>query len=141
MFKTILAATDGSPYGDGALALAESMAREETARLVVVHVVEIVGGKGGLYPRSVDEDEIQQRVEAQVEKLRADGLDASAVVRTIRLGGPAHEIANVAAAVDAELIVVGTRGRSPVSEVLLGSVPIRLLHITHRPVLVVPPTG
>lgn len=142
MFKTIVVATDGSPHGDRALALAESMAREAAARLVVVHVVELVGGKGGsVYPAAADEDEIRQQIEAKVEKLRVDGLDASIVVRSTRLGGPAHEIADVAADIEADVIVVGTRGRSPVSGFLLGSVPTRLLHIAHRPVLVVPPAG
>ncbi|HEY7050439.1 MAG TPA: universal stress protein [Jatrophihabitantaceae bacterium] len=141
MFMTIVAATDGSPHGDRALALAESMAREAKAQLAVVHVVELVGGKGGVYPAAADEPEIRENIEAQVEKLRANGVDASLDVRRIRLGGPAHEIADAAAALEADLIVVGSRGRSPVSEVLLGSVPIRLLHIAHRPVLVVPPAG
>lgn len=141
MFKTIVAATDGSAHGERALALAESLAREADAQLVVVHVVELVGGKGGVYPAAADEPEIRQNVEAQVEKLQADGIDASIDVRRIRLGGPAHEIADAAAALEADLIVVGSRGRSPVSEVLLGSVPVRLLHIAHRPVLVVPPAS
>ena len=141
MFKTIVAATDGSAHGDRALALAESLAREADAQLVVVHVVELVGGKGGVYPAAADEPEIRQAVEAQVEKLRADGIDASIDVRRIRLGGPAHEIADAAATLEADLIVVGSRGRSPVSEMLLGSVPVRLLHIAHRPVLVVPPAA
>jgi nucleotide-binding universal stress UspA family protein len=141
MFKTIIAATDGSPHGDRALALAESMAREADAQLVVVHVVELVGGKGGVYPMAADEDDIRQNIEARVEKLRADGLDASIDVRRTRLGGPAHEIADAAASLEADLIVVGTRGGTPFSEVLLGSVPIRLMHISHRPVLVVPPAG
>lgn len=138
MFKTIVAATDGSAHGDRALALAESLAREADGQLVVVHVVELVGGKGGVYPAAADEPEIRQNIETQVEKLRADGIDASIDVRRIRLGGPAHEIAEAAAALEADLIVVGSRGRSPVSEVLLGSVPVRLLHIAKRPVLVVP---
>jgi nucleotide-binding universal stress UspA family protein len=139
MFATIVGATDGSPHGDRALALAESMAREAKARLVVVHVVELVGGKDGVYPATADEDVIQLRIEAEVEKLCADGMDATLIVRSTRLGGPAHEIADAAAAVQADVIVVGTRGQSLVSGFLLGSVPIRLLHITHRPVLVVPP--
>jgi nucleotide-binding universal stress UspA family protein len=142
MFETIVIATDGSPHGDRALALAESLAREAAARLVVVHVLELVGGKGGsVYPAAADEDEIEQHIETKVEKLRADGMDATWVLRSTRLGGPAHEIADVAAEVEADVIIVGTRGRSPVSGFLLGSVPIRLLHVAHRPVLVVPPAG
>ena len=55
------------------------------------------------------------------------------------LGGPAHAIEEVAAEADADLIVAGTRGHSPVAGLLLGSVTQRLLHIARRPVLAVPP--
>jgi nucleotide-binding universal stress UspA family protein len=54
------------------------------------------------------------------------------------LGGPAHAIEEIAEKAGADLIVVGTRGHSPVAGLLLGSVTQRLLHIARRPVLVVP---
>ena len=56
------------------------------------------------------------------------------------LGGPAHAIKQIADEVDAEMIVVGTRGRSQVGGLLLGSVAQRLLHIAGRPVVSVPPS-
>ena len=56
----------------------------------------------------------------------------------VMLGGPAHAIEEIADRADADLIVVGTRGHSSVAGLLLGSVTHRLLHIAHRPVLVVP---
>jgi nucleotide-binding universal stress UspA family protein len=131
-------ATDGSDDGDRAFGLARSMASDAGARLVIVHVTELVGGKGGVYPLAADDEQVKARIKRQVEQLRADGIHAEAVMQTVRVGGPAHVIADIADSVDADLIVVGTRGRSPVSEIVLGSVSIRLLHIAHRPVLVVP---
>jgi len=139
MFKTILIATDGSADGDRALALATSMTVETQSRIVVVHVVELVGGKGGVYPRAADEDDLESTIRAQVAGMQSDGVHAEVVVESVRLGGPARVIAQVADSVNADLIVVGSKGRAAVSEVLLGSVPLRLLHIAHRPVLVVPP--
>ena len=56
------------------------------------------------------------------------------------LGGPAQAIEEIADEARADLIVVGTRGHSPVAGLLLGSVTQRLLHIAGRPVVVVPPT-
>jgi nucleotide-binding universal stress UspA family protein len=58
---------------------------------------------------------------------------------SIMLGGPAHAIASIADGANADLIVVGTRGHSPVAGLLLGGVTQRLLHIAHQPVLAVPP--
>lgn len=52
--------------------------------------------------------------------------------------GAAHMIVDVAREVDADLIVVGTRGHTPIVELLLGSVTQRLLHIATCPVLTVP---
>lgn len=138
MFNTILVAVDGSHGSDRAFDVARSMTTQEAARLVIVHVTELVGGKGGTYPLAADDDDFKAKIQAQAEKLRAEGIKAEVVLESIRLGGPAHVIADVAESVAADLIVVGTRGRSLLSEVILGSVPIRLLQVAHRPVLVVP---
>jgi nucleotide-binding universal stress UspA family protein len=138
MFKTIVVATDGSPHGDKALATASEMAREENSRILVVHVVEFVGGKGGVYPMLVDEPEVKGRIRAAVDALKTDGMSAELLVQEVGLGGPARSIAAAAAAADADLIVVGSKGRSEIADIVLGSVPMRLLHIAHRPVLVVP---
>jgi len=62
MFKTIVIGTDGSNEGDAAFAVAASMAQAQSARLVVVHVVELLSGKGGQYPVHIDEDEIHSRI-------------------------------------------------------------------------------
>lgn len=139
MFSTIVLATDGSAHSDRALELARSLAIEHGARLVLVHVVELVGGKGGTYPVAADEDQLRDSLAARVAKLTADGVAAELVVESARLEGPAHLIAEVADSLGADLIVVGSRGRSPLSELIIGSVPIRLLQLAHRPVLVVPP--
>ena len=138
MFDTIMIATDGSAHGDRALAVARSMLADHPARLVLAHVVELVGGKGGVVPLAADEDDLHKSLADQVEKLRADGVDAELVTRPVHLGGPAHALAEIADSVQADLIVVGSRGHSPLVEVVVGSVPIRLLHMAHRPVLVVP---
>jgi nucleotide-binding universal stress UspA family protein len=54
------------------------------------------------------------------------------------LGGPAPAIEEIADNAGGDLIVMGTRGHSPVAGLLLGSVTQRLLHIARRPVLAVP---
>jgi nucleotide-binding universal stress UspA family protein len=138
MFKTIVVGTDGSIEAESAFALATKLAEQDGARLIVVHVQEFLGGKGGIYPLHIDEDEIMQRVRSAVDDLNSRGVSAELDVQQIPYGGPAHIIADVAKKADADLIIVGNKGRNPVSEIMLGNVPIRLMHIAHRPVLVVP---
>nr|WP_269435914.1 universal stress protein [Planomonospora sphaerica] len=56
-------------------------------------------------------------------------------------GAVADTLADLARERHAALVVVGSRGRSALREVLLGSVAMQTLHRAHRPVLVVPPAG
>ena len=51
---------------------------------------------------------------------------------------PAEGLAELADERDARLIVVGTRGESPIRGALLGSTPHKLLQLSRVPVLVVP---
>jgi len=50
----------------------------------------------------------------------------------------AHMIVGAAKEVGADMIIVGTRGHSPIAGLLLGSVTQRLLHVSPCPVLAVP---
>jgi nucleotide-binding universal stress UspA family protein len=139
VFKSIVVATDGSEHSDRALALATEIAETYSARITVVHVVQLVGGKGGIYPAAADEDEIKAKIEGQVANLKGRGLAADLVVQSTRLSGPAREVADDARELGADLIVVGSHAHSAAVELLLGSVPLRILHAAPCPVLVVPP--
>ena len=139
MFKVIIWATDGSSGAEQALQFAKGLAQADGARLVVVHVKEIMAGRGGGYPVKVDEDEVQAAIRKQVEDLKQEGLQAKLQLADVMAGGAAHVIAEIANEEGADLIVAGTRGHGPLSGLLLGSVTHRLLHIVHCPVLVVPP--
>ncbi|HEY2296662.1 MAG TPA: universal stress protein, partial [Jatrophihabitans sp.] len=90
MFKTIVIGTDGSNEADAAFAVAASTAQAQSARLVVVHVVELLSGKGGQYPLHVDEDEIHNRIVAAVGKLKKKGVAVDLEVHQVAYGGPSH---------------------------------------------------
>jgi len=137
MFQTIVVGHDGTSNGDPALATARSLA-EEGSRLVVVHIVEVLTGKGGGYPLHADEQEARAALEAQVSEMKAAGIEVELVVHDTQLGGPARLIAAEAEHSNADLIVVGSRGQSALAQVVLGSVPLRLMHLAHCPVMVVP---
>ncbi|MDP9091422.1 MAG: hypothetical protein M3N95_00355 [Actinomycetota bacterium] len=90
MFKTIVLATDGSTCGDAAVDGARSMLGFGFTDVVVVHVIELVGGKDGIVPLAADEDDLRAKISRQVEQLkltesvpkRLSGKYASMVRRT-----------------------------------------------------------
>jgi len=139
MFKTIIWASDGSEHADRALGYARGLADASSARLIAVHVKEILVGRGGGYPVQVDEDEVEEKIQGRVNDLKNAGLNVSYEKHGASAGGAAHAIADAAKEAGADLIVVGTRGQGPLTGLLLGSVTHRLLHVASCPVLAVPP--
>jgi nucleotide-binding universal stress UspA family protein len=139
MFEVIVWASDGSEHSDRALDYARGLAEAKSARLVAVHVKEVIVGRAGGYPLQVDEEEVEQKIKGQAKDLKDAGINASYEQRGTTAGGAAHAIADAAKEAGAELVVVGTRGQGPISGLLLGSVTQRLLHIAPCPVLAVPP--
>ncbi len=139
MFRKIVWATDGSAGADHALGYARDLARANGADLVVVHGEELSAARSSIgYTRRVDEEDLEAKIKRQVAEMTGNGLPVSVKV----IGGHAHPatlIAEAAEDIGADLVVVGTRGHTPLAGLLLGSVTDRLLHILHCPVLVVPP--
>lgn len=141
MFKTIVIGLDGSDDAKAAIPTAVELARMSDGKIVIAHVVERIAAKGDMAPVHADEDKIKAAVTAEADRISADGLEATVETATVVLGGPARSIEEIADEAGADLIVVGAKGRSAITGLLLGSVPDRLLHIAKRPVLVVPSDG
>jgi nucleotide-binding universal stress UspA family protein len=57
---------------------------------------------------------------------------------TVERGEPDEVVRNVAACLDADLVVAATHRAGKVTEALLDSVSRRIVHVAHRPTLVVP---
>jgi nucleotide-binding universal stress UspA family protein len=139
MFKKIVWATDGSESAEKALPVARSLAKEDGASLVVVHAVETyTGSRAAGLPVYVDETELQEKIKGQIAELESSGIQVESRFVTDLGVRPAPAIAEAARETGADLIVLGTRGHTPLSGLLLGSVTQRLLHIAPCPVLAVP---
>jgi nucleotide-binding universal stress UspA family protein len=140
VFNKVVWATDGSEPADRALEFARSLAAESSGELLAVHCIELtVPAKGGgTYPAHANEDELEEKIERQISDLSRDGVRASLQSAVTAVGGAAHVISDVARDAGADVIVVGTRGRTALTGLLLGSVTQRLLHIAPCPVLAVP---
>ena len=138
MFETIVWATDGSELADDALEHVRKLAEIHGSRIVVVHGNELLSGRLGGAPIRADEPDIREKLDSQVDELRAAGFTVALEIRT-GSRPVATLVERAAEDVDADLIVVGTHGRAGVAAAVMGSVARALCHVAHRPVLVVPP--
>ena len=137
MFSKIVLALDGSDPSGRAIPVAEALAKQSGGRIDVAYVREIVGGRGGVHTVHVDEDTLEQKVEGQVAALSDAGIATELHRYTANVGGPAHQIAELAEQVGADLIVVGTREPSWLARLLGLSVSGGVTRRAHCDVLVV----
>jgi nucleotide-binding universal stress UspA family protein len=77
-------------------------------------------------------------MEKIVSSLRAAGVSAEGEIREANYGHIAAAILRAAHEHGARLVVLGSRSRTDLPRVPLGSVSTRLLHTATRPVLIVP---
>ena len=137
MISRILLAADGSPSAADAASLAAEIAGYAGAEVIVLSVAQPVtfGDFVPTYPGFVDEPEKLARAEAdrQTRELRKAGLKASSVVAT----SPSVDgtIVEMAERMSADLVVMGTHGRSGLARAILGSVADRVLRGSTVPVL------
>ena len=138
MFKTVIWATDGSSAATAALPFARALVEEFDGEVVAVHANEVFAGRAGGYPVLADETELVAGIRGQVDELQLAGIDAGFRLSTGIGTDAAQTIAGIAEEMSADAIVVGTRGRTTIAGLLVGSVTHRLLHIAPCPVLAVP---
>ena len=143
MIPTIVCGVDGSRNATIALGAAARLAEQLNARLVVAHVVQ--GGFASGAVEGMRSATLGRNVEGELatgERLLdavLDGQELREAERQVVLGFPADQLADLADAEEAELIVVGSRGRGALRAAFLGSVSTDLIGIARCPVLVVPP--
>jgi nucleotide-binding universal stress UspA family protein len=147
MSTSIVCGVDGSPDSQAALQVAARLAERLKLRLVVAHVAEPtfvpyaaaapfggIAGRQALMEEVESQEDVAKRLLEQV--LPVAGVDAE---RRTAVGVPAERLAEIADEVDAELIVVGSRGRGAFKAAFLGSVSNALVGVARCPVLIVPP--
>jgi nucleotide-binding universal stress UspA family protein len=140
--KKILIATDGSSAALQAVELGLELAEEHAAEVTFVHVApatEVLPVAGFAMagpvsvPHELDEHDRTSLDEA-LELAEARSIEA----RSRLLVGPAaRQIVAYAEEIDADLIVIGSRGLGAIGSTLLGSVSRKVLHDAKRPVLIV----
>jgi len=133
-YDRVLVAIDFSHDSLAALASVRELARRLGGELVLLHVSEAADVVPGSDLAKRDRAKWQAELDAEVEQLRAAGLRARAIIRP---GYPVAEgIVEAAREEKADLIVVGSPGRSGFAERLLGSVTDTVIGTAECPVLV-----
>jgi nucleotide-binding universal stress UspA family protein len=133
-------AKGGSPSAQEAVDFGLELAADQGAAVTFVHVVPLldVVPMGGFGITGAVQHELTEHDTELLEdvRARAEEADVTAHTRLLR-GDPVDEIVAYADTVDADLIVVGSRGHGAVTSALLGSVSRGVLREARRPVLVV----
>jgi nucleotide-binding universal stress UspA family protein len=137
MFGTIVVGVDESGHADHAVQAVAKIAAAAKDKVVVFHGVVVHHAKAAPYTTETPDD-AEHLVDRYVADLTAAGVSATGEVHReldIGIGGA---LIDAAIGHQAGLLVVGTRGRSDLASMLLGSVAHEVVHKSPLPVLVVP---
>ena len=141
--RRILHPSDFSRASGAAFTRATAMAKAERAQLLLVHVLAPpapIAGEGYIPPKVYDDLEASARAYGQkrLAQLQARARTAGVKAATLLLEGVAHEqIVRAAKSKKADIIVIGTHGRTGLAKLFLGSVASRVVTASHCPVLTV----
>jgi len=142
MFERIVCATDFSDTAEVAWQLAVELARAHQAELVLVHVFIELPIYSEVAVSSLQQVWEEQRLWAEqqlAERVEAAAGRGLAVRYLLRTGTAAEEIAQTATDEHADLVVVGTHGRTGLNRLMIGSVAERVVRVAPCPVLTVKP--
>lgn len=143
MYQNILIPIDGSPNADRALQEAIGLAKQHNAQLKLVYVVE------DIFLQSIEladyYDELLETIRSNGNKILAKAqriVQQAGVTTEVKLLDASGErIADIIVAEakcwSADLIVIGTHGRTGFSRLLLGSVAEGVVRTAHIPVLLI----
>ncbi|HWF52416.1 MAG TPA: universal stress protein [Solirubrobacteraceae bacterium] len=136
MSAGIIVGYDGSDCSKEAVRVALEVGKAYGEIVVIAFAYELspVGGELHDYHAALKELATRRLIEATALAADAAGDVEAVIVEQ----APAQALVALAGERDARVIVVGTRGESPIRGALLGSTPHKLLHLSDRPVLVVP---
>jgi len=141
-FKTILFATDFSESSDYAFGRALTLARKFNARLLVLHVINEPVDLRGFYVPHISFDKLEEEIEEGAQKMmekfcRTHIRDYDNYESFIVPGIPYDEVIKKAVAEGADLIVMGTHGRTGLDHVLFGSTAEKVVRKSPIPVMTI----
>jgi nucleotide-binding universal stress UspA family protein len=142
VFRRILLPSDFSECSAEAARAARRLAEIFGARLVVLHVLDEPAALDPMFRGEVPMELLRGRMEQyareSMEAFVADGFRGTENVETrIASGVPYREILREARETGADLIVIGTHGRTGVEHVIFGSTAEKVVRMSPCPVLTI----
>jgi len=136
MFSSIVVGTDGSETADEAVRQAAELAAALGARVHLVCVYETAAGEDAAGDGWAwgTREAVDATLDRSAAVFAAAGVDVDLYPQR---GDPADSILDVAEERNADLIIVGNRGRTGAKRFLLGSVPNRISHYAPCAVLII----
>jgi len=136
-FRTILHPTDFSESSDIAFRLACSLAKAHGGKVHVLHVAKhlIISPVEGVVPP--EPEQYQEELTARLHEMRAEDPGTPVEHRLLFGADPIAEILRVAQAIKADLIVMGTHGRTGLGRFVMGSVAEQVVRRASCPVVTV----
>lgn len=141
-FNTILFATDFSEGSDFAFQSALSLARQFDSKIIVLHIINEPVDLRGFYVPHISFDKLEEEIEQGAEKLmeqfcRTHMKDFENYESCVFPGIPYDEIIKRALEFNADLIVLGTHGRTGLDHVLFGSTAEKVVRKSPVPVMTI----
>ncbi|WP_368505887.1 universal stress protein [Alkalihalophilus sp. As8PL] len=136
MFKQIVVAADGSEHSMKAVEKTIELAKDRDTKVFVVYVVDGSTSKADVLD-SWDSlgisEKRNKRLVAIEQQAKAENINYE--VKIIR-GEPAYAIVQFAHSIEADLIVIGSRGLNQLQQLVLGSVSHKVMKRATCPVLI-----
>ena len=141
-FSTILVAVDFSDSSDNAFQQALSIARKYAAKLIVLHVINEPVDLRGFYVPHISFEKLEEEIEEGANKMMDTFCtqhlgDFTNYESFIVSGMPYEQVIDQALEKKADLIVMGTHGRTGLDHVLFGSTAAKVVRKSPLPVLTV----
>jgi nucleotide-binding universal stress UspA family protein len=140
-FSRVLIAVDNSPYSTEAAEAGFQLAQRLNAEVALVYVIEIILDMGDPSEPGMPVDMIKLHEDDGIRTLQMLTEKFSGNIKTEHLvpqGIPKNEIINAADEWKADVIVMGTHGRTGLGHLLLGSASEYVVRHSKVPVMVVP---
>ena len=137
MFERVLVAVDGSEHSERVIQVASELAKRFGSEVLVLNVREVVLATRSSPVGKETPEQSHTLVQQVAERLVKDGVNARGESVKVVQSGAAKEILDEAKKFEANLIIMGTRGHSELSGLLLGSVAGKVVRHAECPVTVV----